>query len=439
MATDDRQPTDQFRSLSIEAGDIVIVLGRPSNPVGKLKQSINVLGQRALVKLRASDPVDLLAPLPKHSHVMLGVGDGLIIHADGKTVALEVLSDALHVDRPDAYHYQVYRNKNISPETAAQVAKSAMRYFGQKYRFTSYLGQAQEGDTTQFCSRLVAHAYRAVDLPLTQLANNKVLPLDLYQILQTGDWVDVTEQFTEPPLPPESAALLGDIALPTGETVDLNTVFEKSNEAMLASMRVNRKVQELQYQHHKHALHTEALLAKYCALQFDMAKQVRNHPVLLNNDFAASVARVLSQLKTLLDIAELPSLDLLVPSSLLNTGDMEQDSPYVGMPPPAAIRELQTGREAITIYTYLLMAEVGMFTILRHAFGNDKFNQFQDVPPYFANSFLASLQTVTRRAHFESLSDTFAWVDEPADRALCQTIFHNLLVSLKVLEMARAG
>ena len=165
MTNADRQPTEQFRSLSIEAGDIVIVLDRPSNPFGKLKQTINVIGQRALARLRASDPVDLLAPLPKHSHVMLGVGDGLIIHADGKTVALEVLSDALHVDRPDAYHYQVYRNKNISPETAAQVAKSAMRYFGQKYRFTSYLGQEQEGDTTQFCSRLVAHAYRAVDLP----------------------------------------------------------------------------------------------------------------------------------------------------------------------------------------------------------------------------------------------------------------------------------
>ena len=439
MTNPDSQPTEQFRSLSIEAGDIVIVLGRPSNPVAALKQAVNVLGQRALAKLRASDPVDLLAPLPKHSHAMLGVGDGLIIHADGKSVALEVISDALHVDRPDAYHFQVYRNKNISPETAAQVAKSAMRYFGQKYRFTGYLGQEQEGDTTQFCSRLVAHAYRAVDLPLTQLANNKVLPLDLYQILQTGDWVDVTTQFIEPPLSAEASALLGDIELPTGEKIDLNSFFEKTGDTTLESLRLARKVQELQYQHHKHALHTEALLAKYCALQFDMAKQVRNHPDLLDNDFAASIARVLSQLDTLLDCAELPSLDLLVPSSLLNTGDIEQDSPYIGMPPPAAIRELQTGREAIRIYTYLLMGETGLFTILWHAFSNEKFKQFQDVPPYFANSFLASLQTVTRLAHFDSLTDTFAWVDEPADRALCQTLFHNILVALKVLDMARAG
>ena len=111
----------QFNHMAVRAGDIIFVLP-PTSGVGTVLQWGNVQGQRILASLRATDKISLKLILPKFSHVMLGAGDGLIIHADGTKVTLQVVTDALKFEDSS---YEIYRNPDITEETASRSRKRA--------------------------------------------------------------------------------------------------------------------------------------------------------------------------------------------------------------------------------------------------------------------------------------------------------------------------
>jgi hypothetical protein len=203
-----------FRIDAISAADIIFVYDGSTRVRNKVIRFINVVGQRILASIRKAERLTLALRVRKYSHVMLGVGGGLIIHADGKTVAVELISVALHCQTTEESLFQVYRRKDLSHDQADQIVKSAMRYYNQKYRFTTYFGESDAGDTTQFCSRLVAHAYCAAGVRLTSLAENRVLPVDLYQICQSDKWIDVSDTVVQEAPSTDIDELLPSIEIP---------------------------------------------------------------------------------------------------------------------------------------------------------------------------------------------------------------------------------
>jgi uncharacterized protein YycO len=194
----------RFYLSALRPADIVFVYDQSRGLLNKADRLVNVHAQSVLAALRKVEAT--VGGVSPYSHVMLGIGAGLIIHADGKTVSIENAVDALQYETEEASKFGVYRRCDMTVELADQIVSAAIRYYKQKYKFLTFFknfvrGSAEgEGDTTQFCSRLVAHAYRSAGLLPTELPDNKVLPVDLYQICRLPPWEDVTAEFTEKPL-----------------------------------------------------------------------------------------------------------------------------------------------------------------------------------------------------------------------------------------------
>ncbi|MEH6433810.1 hypothetical protein [Massilia sp. DD77] len=428
------QAQAKFDPLSIQAGDIIFVLPKASG-WSWLKQLANVQGQHVLAKLRRSKRLGLAARVRKYSHVMLGAGDGLIIHADGKTVALEVVTDALDFASTS---YQVFRRSGLPAATGGQVARAGIRYMQQKYSFATYFKKARDTDTTQFCSRLVAHAYRSAGMPLSELADKDVLPLDLYLLCQGTPWTDVTLETMAAPLPPEVDAIAGEIEIPGQESLSMSAFFDRTDELLRDAAQSHKRFQELQHKSYRDMLSVEALLVQYCAAMFMHAKLLRAEPGAIEDSFAATITRVLAQVDTLLDLASLPDIDLLVENTLINTDTGSADSAYAGMPTPAAIREMQTGRETLRCYAYLLLAELGLLGIVAHAVPHEKFDAFKPVKPEYANGFLAALVQNGKLKAYQEAAHPFAWVDDDADRDFCRNAYRNILALLELIRIATA-
>lgn len=201
---------------------------------------------------------------------------------------------------------------------------------------------------------------------------------------------------------------------------------------------MNKQQIELQYETTRLLLKNEALLAKFCALQFDISKKIRIAPDAINDMIAPRIARVLAQLDSLLALSLLPDIELLVTQSFLNTGDGQADIPlYAGYLPPSAIREMQIARTIVTIYSYLFFAETGLFTILAHHTPHEKFEPFRAVKREYADCFLAALPPFSNFSCYQNRPDTFEWVDLETDRATCRTSFANILGALEVIEILR--
>jgi hypothetical protein len=423
----------KFDFMSIKAGDIIFVLPESSG-LSKLVQLTNVHGQHLLAKVRRRNRMGLKASVRKYSHVMLGAGDGLIIHADGKKVALEVVTDAL---RFGSTKYQVFRRADLPAAATDHIARAGIRYMQQKYSFMKYFGKARENDTTQFCSRLVAHAYRSAGLPMSAAPDKDVLPLDLYLLCQTAPWSDVTAETILQPLSQDAAIFAHDIEVPGKGVMSMADFFANSDKLLLGSLHFQKQFQEILYKNYRDILQMEALLAKYCLAMFKLAKQTRASPDLIDDAFSEKIASVLRQIETLLDLAALPDIDLLVENTLVNTDTGGAgESTFVGIPRPIAIREMQTSRESIRIYTYLLMAETGLLSILAHVVPHDKFDAFKVVKTEYVNAFLAALPQISRLEDYGDVESPFAWVDKEADRTICQQTYKNLIGSLGILKIA---
>jgi hypothetical protein len=282
-----------FRIDAISAADIVLVYDQSPRLRNILVRFVNVVGQRVLASLRKTERLNRIPWRCKFSHVMLGLDGGLIIHADGKTVAVEVISDALHYQTKDVSIFRVYRRKDMSKDFADKIAQSAMRYYNQEYSFVTFFRKDVEEDTTQFCSRLVAHAYRSAGLPLTQLLDNKVLPVDLYQICQSDIWEDITEEFIQR-LP--SSAIdksAPSIELPGQGKVSLSQWLRDTDRLILELARRRKQTLEEKYKNIQTLLQIEALLGGFCVIQFQLSKQISLDPSTLEDGSAARIASVL--------------------------------------------------------------------------------------------------------------------------------------------------
>src|SRR5690606_40510835 len=117
------------------AGDIIFFDSNSPRFWSRLKRNVNVTGQRLLAATRHSKHrISIFGRIPKYSHVILGLDGGIVIHADGKSVEIEVITDALHIATAEQAHYTIYRHKGISDVTRQKISLEAIRYYRQKYR-----------------------------------------------------------------------------------------------------------------------------------------------------------------------------------------------------------------------------------------------------------------------------------------------------------------
>jgi hypothetical protein len=440
-------PEILFTIGAIANGDVVLIYNRPRSLWGRVSKLINVGGQRFLAAIRRAERVSIFRSLPSYSHVMLGVGGGLVIHADGKRVSIDVISDVIHPEMNDVARFVVYRHQQLSISSTADIVKAAYRYYSQSYGFTPYFGRPvdtprRKEDTTQFCSRLVAHAYRTAGHQLTTLADNRVLPLDLYRICQSAEWRDVTSDFVKNAFSDKVAQALGEVGLKTFNGVSLQDIFAQSEQVMREAASTQREFLHLQHKSLKDQLNFEAMLVKYVSLQFDLANASLMKPDSMSERVADWVKCVLTQLPALLDLAQLPDVEHLVtgaPNRLMIGGqELSGASAFVGQPAPAVVQQMQEEREVIRIYAYLLLANIGVLTIASWLTRDVKFERFASVGVKFGKKFLAVVPLIDRLV--ERLAETregFLWIESEENRKTCRELCESIIDVLQLINVVR--
>lgn len=420
-------PATGLRAAQLAAGDLIFVNAVPTTIGRRLAQGANLMGQRVLVARRSGPATPSSPGAGGFSHVMLGIGPGLVIHADGRRVALDLLSDVWPAFSGPAASVQVYRKRDMDGRLAGKVALHAKRYLRRKYSFIPFFGDrapAGRVDTTMFCSRLVAYAFREAGAPLTALPDHKVLPADLVQICRRSGWDDITAGFAETPIDPSVDEHLPGIEIPGEGSMTLSAFFARTDAAMAQVSRLAKETEEARFDVTRELLESEALMSQFVAAMFDYAKQVHEDPALVGEHAAGIICRTLGQLSALLQLSLLPAIDLLVFASFLNADD-EEAVGYVGQPGPSDMRTMQEAREALRIYTALLFAKIGLMAIVAHLVDDESFAHFRSIRRDYAERFLASIDLATDISAYANRPDLFAWSKIEGDREFSLATFRQ--------------
>lgn len=440
-------PRRAFTLGAIVNGDVILIYSRPRSLWGRVSRFINVGGQRLLAAIRRVERVSLFRRLPSHTHAMIGIGGGLVIHADGKLVTIDVISDIIRPEMDDAAHFVVYRHQLLPPKSTANVVKAAYRYYSQSYGFAPYFGRAvdrprRKEDTTQFCSRLIAHAYRTAGHELTKLTDNRVLPLDLFRICQGAEWCDVTAEFVEEDISEEVTKTLGKTDLDTVVGMSLEHFLARSEQTMRKAASVQREFLHMQHKSLRNRLNMEEALAEYVRLQLETAYVSLKVPDSMDESDIGWVKSVLAQLPALLDLALVPDIECLVTrvqNRLMIAGEESNDQiAFVGLPAPAVVQQMRVSTEVTRIYAYLLLADLGMRTIASWLTQSAEHERFTAVGQRYGEGLLAVVPLVDRLA--ERLAETsqgFLWVDSESDRTVCRGHCDSLLRVLQQIDVVR--
>ncbi|EJF71733.1 hypothetical protein A462_11805 [Pseudomonas sp. Ag1] len=424
----DNNQDEQFNHMAVRAGDIIFVLPRTSG-VDAILQWGNIQGQRILASLRTTDKISLKPILPKFSHVMLGAGDGIIIHADGTEVTLQVVSDALKFKDST---YEIYRNSGVSEETAKRIAEAGIHYLKQQYDFTTYFGAGGAGDVTQFCSRLVAQAYRIVGLPLSELPDHKVLPLDLHRRCQRPDWQNITADSLFPQLPPDTDLESMSISI-MDETLPLSKFLNETDSLVLTNLQLQVRVQEALHESTRQIMQAQACLTQFSAAVFNEVRLLREEPGRMDEQHAHRIKLVLSQLDNLLNLAALPDLELLIKDSMINSGaGADKRGMYAGLPTSTETRDREKARETIRYLSYLLMTEIGLLSILAQHGQDDSLARFSKVNPVYVSAFANALPD-TLNAILYKPDHAFPWVANPDYQAAYRATYSNVISAIRCI------
>ena len=438
-----------FSLGEVAAGDVVFVYSQAKQLKEKFRRLLNVSGQRLLMATRSVERISLFENLPKYSHVMIGVGGGLVIHADGKSVNIDIVTDTIGISMTDAAKFEIFRRRDLSVEKAQAIVNAAYRYYGQAYGFIPFFGRhrkaaEEDKDTTQFCSRLVAYAFRTTGLALTSLADAKVLPLDLYRICQNEhDWQNISDRFVE--------KRITEVAWRALEEAGLAKQLGFSEEELILLLKGDKKrdfefanwyKEKLRIKHKsvRDRLDLEMKGIQLVLLHFELARSRFCDPETLDENDAGDITKILEQLPALLDYANLSSLELCVPVVLNpNFSDEVVNTPdFVGLPTPFIMYEMRLQKESLRILTCLLFGAIGIFVIAACQLNDVRFAQFRAVKAEFSIKFLAAIPRV---ANLDSLlqaaRDGFIWITDSSEREFISSLFCSIVGVLQQLENLR--
>lgn len=279
----------------VQPGDVILVFTSDKGA------ALNVVGQ-TLLRLRAW--LSGKAKRARHSHVMLGVLQGVVIHADGVSVKTQRLGDALGGNHVERGRFSVMRpNPPLAPGTGIELINAAQAFIAQKYSFvpgrrSTMLGRwLHRGRplTHPFCSELVAFSYSAIGRPIIDRPPDSVLPIDLERYCVAPAWSDVTDTYEAISVPP----VIADKPVPfDGREETLANVIQGMDD--LLGRMAGREVEKanLSYQI-AYSLVEQCILVqqlKGCELQ--LAQQLAMKPSLFFEAYASVTRTDLASMAT---------------------------------------------------------------------------------------------------------------------------------------------
>lgn len=137
----------------------------------------------------------------RSSHVMIHIGDGVVIHATtDKGVHFAPLLEELN-DCEDTW--RVLRHKGLEYVNEDELSKSSLKFFNQKYniKFLESPEKCTSIDNTEssFCSELASKIFESLGINISENLNRKVFPCDFDQFFDSitfdSSWLDVTELY----------------------------------------------------------------------------------------------------------------------------------------------------------------------------------------------------------------------------------------------------
>lgn len=387
--------------------------------------------------------MSIWADMPRYSHVMIGIGGGLVIHADGKRVSIDVLSDVITPEIANAGYFVVYRHRNMPLDKANDIVNEAYRYYSQSYGFSPYFRSLKKKwkrreDTTQFCSRLVAHAFRAAGYSLTTLADVRVLPIDLYRICQGDEWLDVTSDLIDMFFSPKKELFLSEI-----DGISMPDFWQATELLMREAAENRRNFLDIVHKSAKSRLQIEAELLKLVSLRLELVKMARHDPEVIDAKLSDSMKKVLAQLPELLDLALLPDLSLLIESSTVNmtiSGDKHRNqAPFIGFPTDGILQKMRMQREAGNLFWFLLMGELGMLIIAAKLTPQPELEFFQIAAETYADEFLGVVPVIDDdlSMRLNAVQNGFLWVESESERDICRKICCVIIAVLQSIVVAR--
>lgn len=430
----------KFEAGHLRSGDIIFVLPTTAEKGKWWVQKLNVFGQRLLAWMRRTDRISPRKKTAMYSHVILGLDSGNVIHADGNTVALESVESALNIGDNTSYKFQIYRCTRVGAENGSVIAMEAIRFLKANYDFKTYLRPSpapEKKDSTQFCSKLIATSFREAGVTITKLADNRVLPIDLWNVCQAHDWVEITEEFTSDVNWEKAAEVLGPIDIPGHGSIDLATFMEHSDHLMREVAANNREVVSLQRDQFDSLLVIENLLTQHALALLDLAKMVRLDPQKLDDELAAKICKLVTQLPQLLMLGKLNSIDDVLDSAPLYLG-LDKDpgrSVYAGLPSQNEIMRLRALRETLQIHSYLLLAELGMLCIAAKVSMDEKLEIFRIVDEKLISDFIDAAPRVDDFSLFEISDADFEWMGSQDDQDTSKRIATSILASWKIANL----
>lgn len=282
-------------SASVKPGDIILVF----TPGARSK--LNVAGQSVM---RLRDIFRGEYTRSRYSHVMLGVSQGVVIHADGKTTKMEKFTDAIHGRQIDRKNLLVLRPANplLSESESLRLVRAAQFFLQQKYSFipgraTSVVGRLlhrRRPLTHPFCSELVAFAYAAIGRQIARRPADRVLPLDLEIHCKEPGWKDVTEEY----ITPDDPTGLGHIEIPVaGRVMPLPEFLIQTDRLLEQSWDHNVQQANLLYETAHSCIQPCVLVQQLRSAQFDISKALALNPQLLFTEHAELVRSDLGALE----------------------------------------------------------------------------------------------------------------------------------------------
>lgn len=135
------------------------------------------------------------------SHVMIHIGDGIVIHATGgKGVHLSPLF--LELENCKA-NWRVIRNNKLAEMDSDLVLKNTLQFYAQSYSTEVYKSKDVKfvESESSFCSELAHKIYLSLGIDIQQTTIRKLFPCDLDRladgICSESDWMIVTDNYKE--------------------------------------------------------------------------------------------------------------------------------------------------------------------------------------------------------------------------------------------------
>lgn len=429
-------------AAALRPGDIVFAAKSKNASEAKMataRSALNVNGQRVLAALRRGDRIGLRAKVGPWKHVMLAVGNGLVIHADGHKVAIENARDVI-VPGDEEGHFKILRRDDLSEETSRQIASEAQRYLEQKYSFFNYFRVVKSGrirkrkNFTQYCSQLVAHAYVSAGLPFSALPEHRVLPIDLFIACQAGPWRDVTSEILQPPrIARDRRTEEALAALPFG--LDFIDRFFEETDKLLGDVADNGKL--LAYHSlgsYDQTIQIVSGLKEHGKAMYQMALLLRYDVTLIDDELSLMIARLMEQVEELLHLPLIPDLAAIVPP--LYGGDEGRLIPaYAGRPTLAELRDRQLDGEMFRLMGYVLFMETGLTALVARLTKKPELEHYAKLDHGYAKLFLNSLPHLPSISAVDRPSEaSFAWIKDAKQRSTTKRAFENIVISLDVLK-----